>query len=82
MEADSRLERVFVGRGLTQISSVNSYSQMQSLDLHNEYYFDCQFEDNREIFAVNDAKSAIVIKRTISNQFADVVKARRERAQR
>ena len=26
MEADSRLERVFVGRGLTQISSVNSYS--------------------------------------------------------
>ena len=41
MEADSRLERVFVGRGLTQISSVNSYSQMQSMDLHNEYYFDC-----------------------------------------
>ena len=52
------------------------------MDLHNEYYFDCQFEDNREIFAVNDAKSAIIIKRTISNQFSDVVKARRERAQR
>jgi hypothetical protein len=54
MEENERLKGVFVGDGLIQISSVNSYSYMRSIELHENRMFDIVFEDNRELLTIND----------------------------
>lgn len=78
MQTNDRLEHVFVGEGLVQIHSVNSYSQMQSMELYEGRMFDIVFEDNREMFNIYDTKTAEKIKRTLHSLYSDIEKTKKE----
>ena len=78
IEENERLRGIFVGESLIQISSVNSYSHMQSIELHENRMFDIVFEDNRELLTVNDQKTAETIYRTLKSLYSEIEKVRRE----
>jgi len=78
MQDNERLSRVFHGSGLIQVCSVNSYAQMQSIELYENQMFDIVFEDDRELFTINDTKVADKIYRTIKSLHSDIEKVKRE----
>lgn len=78
MEQTPRLKNVFVGDSLIQISSVNSYSQMLSIELHESKLFDIVFEDSRELLEVNDKHLAETIYRTVKSVYNEVERIRKE----
>ena len=78
MEENERLRYTQSGNSLVQISSVNNYSFMQSIELYENRMFDIVFEDNRELFTINDQKTAEAIKRVIQSLHSEAVKARKE----
>ena len=78
MQENDRLERVFVGNGLVQISSVNSYAQMQSIELYEGRMLDIVFEDNREMLDIDDRSVAEKINKTIRGLYSDIEKTKKE----
>lgn len=51
---------------------------MKSIELYENRMFDIVFEDNRELFTINDQKTAEAIKRMIKSLQSEAIKMKSE----
>ena len=73
-----RLADTFNGRCLTQIYSVNSFSQLRKIELHGDRMLEIEFEDGGELLLIHKKAEADAIIRQVRSIHNEILKNRQE----